>query len=433
MPSYPISVTTARIQYTATGGQTVFPYNFPIFDEDHLVVQRTRSGTVTTLALTTDYTVSGVDVETGGNVTLVTGATAGDIITIYRSVPLQRLTDYQTAGDFEADTVNMDFDLLWMAQQDSARDGNRSLRLQVSDSTDPDDFVVPLTADRASMYLGFDVDGLPIPVAAAVGSAVVTPFMETVLDDTDAATARATLGALGSGAVTGGDLTMATGKLLGRTTASTGAIEEITPSSGLTLAAGALTVDAATTSAAGKIEIATQAEVNAMTDPSRAMVPNHNRIVNSGKTATTSGTAIDFTGIPAGVRRITVSFAGVSTGSTSNLLVRIGTSSGIEATGYDTAANGTGQASSVTSSTGFIITQTLSASDAVRGQVVLTLVDPSDFSWVGAGTVWQGSASGSVCRSAGGKSLAAELDRVRITSVSGDTFDAGAISISYER
>jgi hypothetical protein len=44
-----------------------------------------------------------------------------------------------------------------------------------------------------------------------------------------------------SGAVTSSGLTMATARLLGRTTASSGAIEEITVGSGLSLAAGSLT------------------------------------------------------------------------------------------------------------------------------------------------------------------------------------------------
>jgi hypothetical protein len=44
-----------------------------------------------------------------------------------------------------------------------------------------------------------------------------------------------------SGAATGSGLTMSTARLLGRTTASTGAIEEITVGSGLSLSAGALT------------------------------------------------------------------------------------------------------------------------------------------------------------------------------------------------
>jgi hypothetical protein len=58
---------------------------------------------------------------------------------------------------------------------------------------------------------------------------------------TDAGTARTNLGVAASGAITGSGLTMATARLLGRTTASTGAVEEITVGSGLTLSGGTLT------------------------------------------------------------------------------------------------------------------------------------------------------------------------------------------------
>ena len=58
---------------------------------------------------------------------------------------------------------------------------------------------------------------------------------------TDAGTARTNLGAAASGAITGSGLTMATARLLGRSTASTGAVEEITVGSGLTLSGGTLT------------------------------------------------------------------------------------------------------------------------------------------------------------------------------------------------
>lgn len=59
--------------------------------------------------------------------------------------------------------------------------------------------------------------------------------------------ARDNIDAAGSGAVTGSGLTMTTARLLGRTTASTGAIEEISIGSGLSLSAGSLscTVSAA--------------------------------------------------------------------------------------------------------------------------------------------------------------------------------------------
>ena len=50
--------------------------------------------------------------------------------------------------------------------------------------------------------------------------------------------------------------------------------------------------------------------------------------------ASTSGTAIDFTGIPSWVKRVTVMFNGVSTNGTSLVQIQLGTSGGVEATGY---------------------------------------------------------------------------------------------------
>ena len=70
---------TPRAQYTATSGQTVFSYNFPIFEDSDILVY--IGSTLQTI--TTDYTVSGAGTSAGGNVTLTSGASAGDVVTIY--------------------------------------------------------------------------------------------------------------------------------------------------------------------------------------------------------------------------------------------------------------------------------------------------------------------------------------------------------------
>lgn len=150
--------------------------------------------------------------------------------------------------------------------------------------------------------------------------------------------------------------------------------------------------------------------------------------------ASTSGTSIDFTGIPSGVKRITVMFKGVSTNGTDPLLIQLGDAGGIEASGYLcssvtlTNAAGTG-GSNYTTGFGF---ESGSAANVFHGALVLSLENASAFSWTANGQIAR-SNSATIALSAGSKSTSAELDRVRITTSNGtDAFDAGSIAISYE-
>ena len=155
-------------------------------------------------------------------------------------------------------------------------------------------------------------------------------------------------------------------------------------------------------------------------------------VINSGTAvASTSGTSIDFTGIPAGVKRITVMLNAVSTNGTSILQVQLGDSGGIETTGYNAVYFTNGAQAGYT--TGFPLQFTGSAAFALSGHLVLTLIDSSTNNWIGSGTI-AGTASNNTCTSfAGQKATSATLDRVRITTTNGtDTFDAGSINILYE-
>lgn len=72
------------------------------------------------------------------------------------------------------------------------------------------------------------------------------------------------------------------------------------------------------------------------------------------------------------------------------------------------------------------------AANTIVGTVTLTLLNSSTNKWEITSNVFLTS-QGYVMVSAGNKSLSAELDRVRITTVGGsDTFDAGEINITYE-
>jgi hypothetical protein len=78
--------------------------------------------------------------------------------------------------------------------------------------------------------------GLPL----TTGVTGTLPVANGGTNATTAPDARTSLGAAASGAVTASGLTQATARLLGRTTASTGAIEELTVGSNLTLSAGSI-------------------------------------------------------------------------------------------------------------------------------------------------------------------------------------------------
>lgn len=146
------------------------------------------------------------------------------------------------------------------------------------------------------------------------------------------------------------------------------------------------------------------------------------------KQASTSGTAIDFTGIPSGVNRVTITFEGVSLSGTDNLLVQIGDAGGFETSAY--VGNSSQLTTSASSTSGFIVISG-NASRTFYGHMVLARSDAANFTWVASHSVGDpGSNNGAF--GGGNKSLSAELTQVRVTRTGTDTFDAGAINILYE-
>jgi hypothetical protein len=158
--------------------------------------------------------------------------------------------------------------------------------------------------------------------------------------------------------------------------------------------------------------------------------------ITSGTAVTPSGTAVDFTSIPSWVKRITVLFSVVTTSGTDPMLIQLGTSSGVVATGYTSVSSviGTG-VNTLTNTTGFILAP--SAAFIVAGH---TFSGSFSLNLIGS-NIW--TLSGTICApdqpytytSTGTKTLAAVLDRVRITTAgtpATNTFNAGTINILYE-
>lgn len=146
--------------------------------------------------------------------------------------------------------------------------------------------------------------------------------------------------------------------------------------------------------------------------------------------ASTSGATIDFTGIPAGTKRITINLVGVSTTGTSVPGVQIGDAGGIETSGYTAA--GVSVASIAAQTTIFPLSQNNSAGAIYHGSYTLNLENSTAFTWVWSGNSIRSDGPYEV-HAAGSKSLSAELTQIRLTTVGGsETFDAGEVNISYE-
>lgn len=199
-----IANSVSRNNYIGNGSVSTYSYSFKIFNrEDILVTVANLSGVETTLALTTDYTVTGVGDTGGGSITLVNNSqswltggflTTGFTMSIRRSVDLLQDTDIRNQGAFFPETHEDAFDYLTMIDQQQQDELNRSIKAPETDAVALD--TLPTAAERANTFLAFNASGQPI-AATGVSSVPVSTFMTTVLDDTTAAGARATLGVSG--------------------------------------------------------------------------------------------------------------------------------------------------------------------------------------------------------------------------------------------
>lgn len=153
-------------------------------------------------------------------------------------------------------------------------------------------------------------------------------------------------------------------------------------------------------------------------------------ITRATAVASTSGTAIDFTGIPSWVKRITVMFSNVSTNGTSTPIIQIGSGS-LETTGYASSGAGVNSSASVAalSSVGFILGGNSTAAYARHGMAILSEISTN--TWVCSGTLGRSDAA-QVEYFGGSKSTTNVIDRLRVTTAGGDNFDSGLINILYE-
>lgn len=173
--------------------------------------------------------------------------------------------------------------------------------------------------------------------------------------------------------------------------------------------------------------------LDGVTSNIQAQLAAKSRRGNSALVASTSGTAIDFTGIPSWAKRIKIFFDQVSISGNSNILVRLGTS-GIVTTGYlDTSTFSTNGAYLTVGSytTGFPIALNVAAANTITGSMELENITGNKWGCTAISNVINGTYTQTI--SNGDISLSGVLDSIRVTNANGiDTFDSGSIYVSWE-
>jgi len=216
-----VSAQTPINRSTANGVTTVFPYNFKVLAAADLEVS--LDGVVKTL--TTDYTLSGVGDDAGGNVTMLSAPANGVTVVRRRNMAYIREVDYQDQGELPTDTLDDDQDAPILMIQQVAEGLSRAVSLP------PESTGVSLTlpTPAALQYLRWNAaaDALESVLLADVSLISLTAYAQTLLNAVDAAAARLVLGitTFGSSLVTAANAAAARTAM---GAAASGANEDIT-------------------------------------------------------------------------------------------------------------------------------------------------------------------------------------------------------------
>lgn len=139
-------------RYAANGIAPTYAIPFLLLDAADLQI------TLNGVLVTSGFTLAGIGNPTSSCTFSV--PPTGDLLFL-QVLPFQRLTDYQINGDFLAQTVNPDFDRLWLACKQLFRDSGRALTVN---ELEPEGIPpLPVKATRALKMLAFDADGNPEP------------------------------------------------------------------------------------------------------------------------------------------------------------------------------------------------------------------------------------------------------------------------------
>lgn len=412
-----IETTTNRISYTGSG--TTGPFSFPYYflaDGDLTVIKTTiADGTEETLTLTTDYTVSGAGEAAGGSVTLVATLSSAYKLTIIRDPDILQPADYPPNDRFPAATHEEALDRATMIMQRLKDYIDRSFRLSDGDVSGISLILSNLSAGEL-IAVNSAGTGIESIAAADVDLATVTAFIQTLLDDADAATARATLGLVIGTDVQAYDATILNDADIG---VSVQPYDADTP----TVAASQAEMEAGTEAALRSMSPLRVAQAIA------ALGASGSATLGTVVDTSTGATSYTVTGLPSGVKKIAFAYGGISTNGTASVQIRVGPSGGVVNSGYAGAVyDGT---TATLKTDGFYIDDFGAAAVVRHGRGDMQLIDASTNTWSWDTKTLSSDSNRAMRSGAGTISLAGALERFQIIANGTDTFDAGKLNILY--
>lgn len=167
-----VSSTTNKATYSGNGTTTAFTVPFYFLAAADLQVILRSGATETVQTLTTQYTVTGAGVASGGTVTMVAAPASGTTLTVLRNVSPTQETDLLPNDRLPAESLETALDKATMLIQQLDEVADRALQFPASDAAVS--AKIPAASARAGKYLGFDATGLPV-----VADGPATPYLAT--------------------------------------------------------------------------------------------------------------------------------------------------------------------------------------------------------------------------------------------------------------
>lgn len=198
-----IASTTSKVSYNGSGSVGPFPVTFKfIKNADIVATKRSSLGVETVLSLTTHYTLAGAGEASGGALTLVTALAVGESLVIARVPGIVQEVDYVENSAFPAETHEGALDLLTTICQSLQEQVDRSVKVEISSTTSPDDLLAEIAVDVAGAAAAVDAaetaqglaeDARDAAIAAAASVPTFGAFGLTLAATTTASNARASL------------------------------------------------------------------------------------------------------------------------------------------------------------------------------------------------------------------------------------------------